>query len=162
METKHDPAIYGAQADLIKRLLDEIRTVKWMDNHGEVPEGVRMFETRGEAFRAGLNTWLTTVRDVARDAAWVDARDASRVAARDAARGTAWSAAWESAWAGAWDAALDSAGDAALLATIYICDGLPLDPKHIAHAKLRWSVWQAGYGVCCDVDGELYCYRRVA
>ena len=48
-----------------------------------------------------------------------------------------------------------------LYAGMLICDGLPLAQKHIDHIRKRWSVWQAGYGVLCDIDGELYCYRRV-
>lgn len=42
-----------------------------------------------------------------------------------------------------------------------VCDGLTLDPKHIKHAEARWAVWQAGYGLLCDVSGVLYVYRRI-
>ena len=93
----------------VRALVQEAKTIKWFERHGECPECVKMYDTLA--------------------------------AARDAAR--------------------DAAGDAALLACVHICDGLALDQKHIDHAKLRWSIWQAGYGVLCDVDGALFCYRKV-
>ena len=60
------------------------------------------------------------------------------------------------------NAARDAALDAALNACVcIICAGLPIGQQHIDHARRRWSVCEAGYGVLCDVDGTLYCYRRV-
>ena len=63
---------------------------------------------------------------------------------RDAARAAAWDAAW----------------DAGLMARMEICYDLHIDAKHRRHAKARWDVWQRGYGLACDIDGELYCYRK--
>jgi len=42
-----------------------------------------------------------------------------------------------------------------------ICSDLKINKKHRKHAKDRWAVWQAGYGLLCDVNGELYVYKRV-
>ena len=80
----------------------------------------------------------------------------SRAAAWDAA----WDAAGDAAGDAARDAARDAAKDAALLAQLYVCSGLGIDPKHMEHAKLRWSVWEAGYGVLCDVNGVIYAYKK--
>ena len=30
--------------------------------------------------------------------------------------------------------------------------------KHLKHVKERWEVWEKGYGLLCDVDGQLYVY----
>ena len=57
------------------------------------------------------------------------------------------------------DAALAAGRDAALMARVLVCEGLPLDPAHIAHARARWDVWTRGYGLLCDVEGVLYVYR---
>ena len=74
-------------------------------------------------------------------------------------RGAALDAAWDAALGAARDAAWDAARDAALSAALIICDGLPVQQQHVDHVRRRWAVWQAGYGVVCDVDGVLYCYR---
>ncbi len=68
--------------------------------------------------------------------------------------------------AAAWAAARAAAGVAALMAVVRVVDGLPLAQQHIDHAKLRWAVWQAGYGVFCDTVDEagnviLHCYKHV-
>jgi hypothetical protein len=41
-----------------------------------------------------------------------------------------------------------------------ICADLPLADAHRQHADARWRVWQAGYGLACDVQGVLYVYER--
>lgn len=72
-----------------------------------------------------------------RDAAWDAARDAAWNAARDAARDAAWT-----------------------VGVMYLCAGLEIGEKHIEDAQKRMDVWRHGYGVVCNVDGELYCYER--
>ena len=69
-----------------------------------------------------------------------EADDAARAAARAAARDSAW--------------------DAALQSRVLVCTGFDLDEKHINHARARMEVWKQGYGLNCDVNGVLYCYRR--
>ena len=149
--------ICGEQWPLIRDHLQEIRTMPWLDGHGPEPEGVRMC------------TAHDAVQGAARDAAWRAAIDDAHDAVQGAARGAACEAAWGAAREAVCDAARGAARgavrtaacDAALYACILICDGLPLAQEHIDHIRKRWSVWQAGYGVLCDIDGELYCYRRV-
>jgi len=99
------------------------------------------------------------------DPAWIVFE--TRAAARDAVRGAAWGAAWAAAgaaaggaaWGAAWAAAGDAAGAAALLARCLVV-GDVLAPEHLAHARVRWDVWQRGYGLYGDVDGGLYVYRE--
>lgn len=72
-----------------------------------------------------------------------------------------WDAASDAAGDAASDAAWAAASDAALMARIFVCDGLELDQKHIEYAKLRWSIWKSGYGVYCDINGVLCCYKKI-
>jgi len=80
---------------------------------------------------------------------------------RGAAGDAAWYAAGDAALDAAWDAARDAAWGAALSAALIICDDLPIPQQHVDYIRRRWAVWQAGYGVVCDVDGVLYCYRKL-
>ena len=93
-------------------------------------------------------------QDAAQDAAWA----AAQAAAGNAARAAAQDAAQDAAWAAARAAAGAAAGDAALLARVKVCRELKLDKKHIDHANARWEVWQKGYALLCDVNGDLYVY----
>ena len=124
----------------VRELLAEIKTMSWVDNHGPVPDGVQMYDTR----------------NAARNAVWNAAVDAAVDAAGAAAVDAVWNAARNAAGAAVRNADVD----AALLARLLVVDDL-VDRKHLDHARLRWSVHQAGYGVLCDVKGVLYCYRRV-
>ena len=141
----------GPYYDAVTAYIGHLHTMSWMDNHGDEPQGedIKMYATRADARDAAWN--------VALNAAWYAAWNAASNAARNAALISAWNAAWDTAW----DAARDAAWDAALYAGICItCADLPIEQKHIDHIRRRWSVWEAGYGVLCDVDGVLYCYRR--
>jgi len=144
----------------------------------------QLYDTRAAAWDAARDacwaapwaaTWAAAraaawdaARDAVRAAAWDAARDAAGAAVRDAARDAAgaatWAAARDAAWDATWDAARaaawDAARDALLQVMIIICDGLPLDKKHINHAKKRWDVWVRGYGLTCDVNGVLYVYNK--
>jgi hypothetical protein len=60
----------------------------------------------------------------------------------------------------AWAAAARAAGDAALYARCVVAWGAKSRNKHMAYAKKHMAVWQAGYGLLCDVHGVLYVYRR--
>jgi hypothetical protein len=136
-----------------------IKDVPWFSGKGKALKAWKVFDTRdaagdaaGAAARA--SAWASAW-DAARDAAW----DAARAAAGAAAGDAAWAAAWASAWAAARDAAGDAAGDAALLSRcIIVAD--KLDKKYMDHARARWSVWQKGYGLLCDVNGVFYVYRK--
>jgi hypothetical protein len=37
---------------------------------------------------------------------------------------------------------------------------LSIPSKHVECAQLRWSIWESGYGVRCEVAGVLYCYEK--
>ncbi len=101
-------------------------------------------------------------RDAARDAAGAAARDAAWAAAWDAARDAARAAARAAAGAAAWDAAGDAAWDAALYVQgEFICADLKLAEKHRTRIRKRMEVWQKGYGLVCDINGVLYCYKKI-
>ena len=89
--------------------------------------------------------------DAARDAAW----DAAGAAAGDAARAAAGAAARAAAWNAAGAAARDAAWDVALMTRVIVGE---LSGPHAEHAKARWEVWQKGYALLCDVNGELCVY----
>ncbi len=122
-----------------------------------------MAAARDSAWDAARAAASTAARDAARaaarDAAWdAAASAAARVSANAAASAAAWAAASAAASAAAW--AADSA--AALYARIiFLCAGLEIDKKHVDYIKKRWEVWEAGYGVLCDIDGVLYCYEKL-
>lgn len=137
--------------------LKSIPSVNWFSGFDKLPAGCRLFETRYAATEAAVEEW---------DDAWAAACEAAYKAAREAARGGASDAVWHAAVAAtsairvtAVDAMGDASNDAALLATCLLVQDL-IDPKHLAYAITRWAVWQAGYGVACDVRGEIYAYRR--
>jgi hypothetical protein len=88
---------------------------------------------------------------------WGAAWDAAGDAAGGAARGAAWDAARGAARGAAGDAAWDAARDADLLARCLLVKN-KIAKKHLIHAKKRWAVWKAGYGLKCDVNGKLYVY----
>lgn len=181
----------------IKALLDEIKTMKWLDGHGVLPEGCLLFETRDEALDAAYEDAYENAYNADGDCVYKDAIDAAIEAAHNAAYGAACHASWyvarddtdgavldaiagvayktaydavvkaihKIAYLEALDARRDATHDVALYASVLTCDGLPLAQKHVDHAKMRWSAWQNGYGVVCDVtdkDGKvtLYCYRK--
>ena len=157
----------GPYYDAVTAYIDHLRTMSWMDNHGVEPQGedIKMYATRADARDAAWDVALDAAWDVVRGAALDAAWDVVRDAALDAARDAAWDVALDAALDAAMDATRDvswnAAWDAALYAGIcIICADLPIEQKHIDHIRRRWSVWEAGYGVLCDVDGVLYCYRR--
>ena len=118
----------------LRAFCDRMKDVPFFKRCGSLPDGVKLFATRTAAMAA------------ARDSAW----DAARAAASTAASAAASAAAW----------AADSA--AALYARIiFLCAGLEIDKKHVDYIKKRWEVWEAGYGVLCDIDGVLYCYEKL-
>ena len=131
-----------------EKFIASVKGVKWLDGHSKTKKSWKMFDTRdaarAAAWDAAWDAAGAAARDAARDAAWAAARAAARDAARAAARDAAWDAAW----------------DAGLMARMEICYDLHIDAKHRRHAKARWDVWQRGYGLACDIDGELYCYRK--
>ena len=139
----------------VQEHIDSIKTVDYFSGSGPLRAGCRVYAARGAARDAA--------RGAARDAAWDAAWDAARAAARDAARDAAWEAAWDAAWNAARVATRyatrDAAWDAALLAVCLLMQDR-IDPEHLEYARLRWSIWQAGYGVAAEVDGVHYCYRR--
>ena len=174
----HDPAANErrARAALSRRLsawhwqrvfqfLTEIKTsVPWFQPDGKAEPSWKLY-TAGTWANAKAAA-RAAVRGAAWNAAGIAARTAAGIAARDVVGGAAWDAARIAAWIAARDAAgdvvggaaKDAAWDAQLMTSIIICHGLPLDQQHIDHVRKRWQVWQKGYALLCDVDGQLYVY----
>ena len=150
--------------DGARKFIASIKKIPYMRPDGTLTETdkIKVFDTRDAAWDAAVAAAMAEAWDAARNAAvaaaMAEAWDAAWAEARDAA----WDVAWDAAWDVAWDAAWDVARDAALFVRVlYVCDGLDIKEKHREHAKLRMDVWKHGYGVCCDVDGVLYCYKRI-
>ena len=135
-----------------------LKDIAWLKPDGKPNKEWELFETRAAAGDAARDAaW-----DAARDAAWDAARNAAWDAARNAARNAAGDAARDAAWDADGDAAWDAAWDAALYAqVIFICDGLKLQDSHKVHIKKRMEVWQKGYGLYCEINGVLYCYKKI-
>ena len=134
----------------LREFCDRMKDVPFFKRCGSLPDGVKLFATR----------------TAARASAWASASAAASAAARDSASAAASAAAMDAASAAAsaaaMDAAMDAAWDAVLYARIiFLCAGLEIDEKHVERIKKRWAVWEAGYGVLCDVDGVLYCYEKL-
>jgi hypothetical protein len=135
----------------------ELPTLPWLQPQGDPDQGWRVFETRA----AARDETRAAARDAARDAAWAAAWVAARDAAWAAAGDAAWVAARDAAWAAAGVAARDAAWAAALWARVLVVrDLLGDDSPHVQHAAARTDVWRRGYGLLCDVEGELYVYRK--
>jgi hypothetical protein len=162
---KVDKQLLSAFRDLDK-LLAEIAKVKYFQPAGSPVKSWKIFygKTWAAARDAARDAARAAAGDAAgkaaRDAAWKAAGDAARAAAGAAARAAAGAAAWNAARDAAWNAAWAAAWAAALISRIIICKGLPLDAKHIRHAKARWNVWKRGYGLYCDINGVLYVYAK--
>ncbi len=162
----------------LRAFCDRMKDVPFFKRCGSLPDGVKLFKTwaaaraaaraaamdaaRAAAMDAARAAAMDAARAAAMDAARDAAMDAARAAAMDAARDAAWDATRDAASDATWDAASDAAWDATLYARIiFLCADLEIDEKHVEHVKKRWAVWEAGYGVLCDVDGVLYCYEKL-
>jgi hypothetical protein len=132
-----------------------IKDVPFFSGKGKILKAWKVFDTRAAAYAAAC----AAADDAAYDAAYAAAYDAAYDAARAAAYAAACAAAYDAARAAAYDAAYDAARAASLLARcIVVAD--KLGKKYMEHAKARWSVWQKGYGLLCDVGGVFYVYRK--
>lgn len=56
------------------------------------------------------------------------------------------------------DPGLHSAGMDADLMALCLLAGLRHDNPHMQYARKRWAVWQAGYGLYTDIEGEFYVF----
>ena len=135
----------------VRELLAALRANKWMDGHGVLPDGVKMYDTWDDAWDAAQGSEWDEATRASWDAALKVAQNAARDAARDILMDIAKDASQAPVMRAIWDAGQ-------LLRCLSIVDLLP--QEHLAHARKRMDVWFAGYGVAGDVNGVLYCYRR--
>lgn len=143
----------------VEAFVASINAVPWFQPQRDPDPDWRVFATWDDASNAVLQATGRTPWD----AAWSDARtavqrvavDGGRGAALDVARGAAWGMVYNPA--GTLPAA--AGREATLLASALVCGGLPLEPRHLTHARDRWAVWTAGYGLLGDAHDTLYVYR---
>jgi len=128
---------------------------------GEPDSSWRVFDTWRVARDAARDAARNVAMDVARHTAWVAAEVAARDAGREEAQGIAQAVTLGEDLGRVGRAARRARWDAALWVSILVCKGLPLKQKYIDDAKRRMEVWWRGYGLCCDIDGVLYVYRRL-
>jgi len=148
----------------LKDFLASIKEVKFFSGAGKLRLGCVLFDTRADAEEAAEAAaeeaeWEAEW-DSAWDATWNATWDSAEEAAEEAALDAEWKAAWKAAGEVAGEAAGAAAWDAALVAACMSVWNNPSEPNTV-YALKRWSVWQAGFGLLCDIRGTLYCYRRV-
>lgn len=119
-----------------------------------------------EAQEAAKQAASHVAEDAARKAAFAIAMDDATAAADriNRAYSAFFRAAKTSPEAICMDAVRDAMTSAAAYAKVMCCAtaNLPIAAEHVEHVRKRMDVWRHGYGVYCEVDGVLYCYRRIA
>jgi len=155
--------------------IESIPKVKFFSMKGKVSVSWKMFygETWSAAYDAAYGAAYGAASGAASGAAYDAAYGAASGAAYDAAYGAASGAAYDAAYGAASGAAsgatygaasgaaYGAASGATSGASLLACCLLVKDKiakKHLIHVKKRWAVWQAGYGLKCDVNGKLYVY----
>ena len=152
----------------VKKIIKEVKKIKYFSNTDVICNNWKVFETRGDARYAAWDAAWDAARDFARYAAQDAAVDAERDAAWDVAGDDAWDAARDAARYAArdfaryaaQDAAVDAAGDAALLVMCTVAFFYDPENRHYKYAQSRMEVWRRGYGLLCDIDGVLYVYKK--
>ena len=139
----------------VLNFIKSIPKVKFFSMKGKVSASWKMFY--GETWSAACGAACNAAYGATSVAASVAAYGAASVAASSAASDAACVAACVAAYDAAYDAAHDAAYDAGLLASCLLVKD-KIAKKHFNHAVARWKVWQAGYGLRCDVNGKLYVY----
>ena len=151
--------------------LQNIKTTRFFCNHGALPRGCILFSSRQE-----ILSWVTLNKkqDInsalkkASYAAWaLDSKEKQIYSAFSAAYDITLTAVTkamqpmcQSADADTVDCVVGAAADDAALLTMCLTASDTIALKHLAHARRRWRAWEAGYGVECDINGTLLCYRK--
>jgi len=155
--------LWKLDLDAAKKIIKEIKKTKYLIPDGKpleswhVSTGKTWEEAREAAEKTAEEDALNTIGNAAWDAARRAAGDAAWGAAEDAAGNAAWDAAWGAARDAAWGAAWDATGDAALLARVKLSK---IKGKHLKHVEERMQVWEKGYALYCDINGNLYVYTK--
>ena len=167
--------------DKINEFMLSIETTRWFRPDGAPAPAWKLFTAP---------TW-EGAQKTAWEAGWEENREDahSRLLSHDAAWDAAYAAARDAAWdAAASGHLIDDSYHATLLAVeqralamargyvagaerivswdaklVAMCllAGDRLDPRYLAHARLRMDVWRKGYGLAGDLDGVLYVYERL-
>lgn len=163
-------------------ILESIASVPWMQAKRKPLKEWMLFGNMGSAFQAAKGFRWNAARDAAFTAFYKikggeRGAPSAGVVAASRASASAWKALggeqlnplWKvsfkfeeaSVWADTSNTSYEAGLSARLIAMAISCRGLRVGGSHIRHAKDRWRVWMYGYGVLCDVDGVLYCYRNI-
>ena len=146
-------------------VIEEAKSFPYFQPQGDPAPAWKVFETRiaARTARAAARTARiarTAARTAAEVAVGAAAETAARTAAMDVADIAARGAVMDAVRDVVWDAAMAAAMDVRLWAETMVVSDL-IDPAHIDHVAARIDVWRRGYGLLCDVNGELYVYRKV-
>lgn len=146
---------------------EDLKNIEWFSQKGRKLKEWRYFKRDNfvQAWKAVEEaTWEIVmkprlVRDEARCVAWRAERQATWKAAREAVKETARMETRQDTWKAAQQITREARQSAELYVICkYICQGLNLDKKYLRHAEDRMEVWKRGYGLHCDINGELYVY----
>jgi hypothetical protein len=114
-----------------QKFINDIKNVRWFDNHGEIKENWKIFDTYEAARSAAESAIRSAIRSARGSAAWSAARSAAESAIRSAAESAAESA-----------------------ASIISEDSIAID-----FFNKVWEIWKSGYGYIWDNDGIFYVYK---
>ena len=135
-----------------------------LDNHGPVDPSWIVFETIDQ----GRDQGRDQVRDQGRDQGREQAYEQALGQAHEQALEQAWDQVWIQARKQARDQSLERALEQALsqshdlsnLISSAIIEGYESTEWH-DYFKRRFSIWEAGYGCICDINGVFYVYKKI-
>lgn len=128
--------------DKINEFMESVKGIKWFGNHGDIDPSWRIFDTWNEAaFEIGYRP-VDAMYDEADQAFGEDGR--LRALARDLRLKH-------------WDAELA----AYMMLRALSADDSVDTQEHIAYAKARWAIWEAGYIPVTDVNGVFYVAKQL-
>lgn len=170
-----------------QKFIKDIKDVKWFDNHGEIKENWKVFDTYEAAYSATGSATYSAAESAAYSAAKLAAYSAARLAAYSAAesaarvatrlaaypaagsaaysaarvatRLTAYSAAESAARVAARLTAGSAAESAVRLAARSATAIVSEDPVALDFFEKVWEIWKSGYGYMWDMDGIFYVYK---
>jgi len=151
IECQKSFAPYKKNISEVNNFIASLKKIKWFSFSGKISKSwhISFGDNLITARKAAEDAVMDAKWDAAGDAVWDAVWDAKWDAVMDAARRAAEDAVWDAVWDAKWDAALYAK---CLLVKNKIAK------KHFNHAKERMKVWQAGFGLLCDVNGKLYVY----
>lgn len=151
--------------DGARKFLSGIKDIPFLVNNPNFDlSDCKVFDTENEAgITAGKVIWDSGTHDNT-NSAWTGTMNYAQEIVQSAAMEPAYLALQSAAEDAVYDAVGGSSANIAEEMALYcvfhyLCANLPLAQKHLDHINKRLSIWQNGYGICCDVAGTFYVYR---